>query len=199
MFNKNRKGLIIFLYGIAGGICLSLLIGIGLLFSRGVQTTPAYPTSPAQPTNIRSVFTYTPTPNQISILDEAEIALNTGQPDKVKELLGPTIGNWTSNEDRIRGYRLLGEAELAQGHPQLAVPYFEKLYFYQPTPENLFSLATAYDAGGDIRHALIKYQELAKWENLPQEIDIEFVNMRIYDISRSLGTPVPTLTPTLSP
>ena len=101
----------------------------------------------------------------ITLLDRAQAAAEAGQPEKVKELLSPTIKYWKSNDDLVRGYKLLAEAELAQGHSQLAVPYYEKLYFYQPTADNLFRLATIYDMSGDIRNALVKYQELVKWEN----------------------------------
>ena len=195
MLNKNRSSLITFLSGSAGGICLSLVIGIVLLDSHAQQTHLTNSIPIAQATNIFQASPPEPIPTQTDLLDEAESALNSGQPEKVRELLYPMIEDWTSNDDRIRGYRLLAEAELAQGHAQLAVPYLEKLYFYQPTAENLFFLATIYDTGGDTKNALIKYQELAKWEILPQGIDIEFISMRIYHISRALGTAVPTLTP----
>ena len=194
MLSAKKNPLIIFLIGVAGGICLSLIIGRILLYLRAGQTVQTNSLSSAQVTNI--FLTTTPEPTHVNRLDEAESALNSGQPEKVRDLLFPTIGNWISNDDRIRGYRLLGEAELAQGHPQLAAPYFEKLYFYQPTPENLLLLATIYDAGGDIRKALIKYQELARWENLPPEIDSEFIHARVQHISLALGTPAPTQTPT---
>jgi tetratricopeptide (TPR) repeat protein len=142
-------------------------------------------------------FIPSPTPTQVkqaTPLEEAEEALNSGQPEKVRDLLYPVIETWTSNDDRVRGYELLGEAELVQGHAQLATPHFEKLYFYAPTAENLFILASVYDAGGDICHALEKYQELAKWNPLPPEVDIELVNLRIEQISCALGTPAPTKT-----
>lgn len=199
MLNANRSSLITVLSGLVGGSCLSLVIGIVLLFAHGEQTfqlnsmPTAFATSPYQ------ASTQKPISAQTVSMDAAESALNSGQPEKVRELLYPMIENWESNNDRIRGYKLLGEAELAQGHAQLAVPYFEKLYFYQPTAENLFTLAAVYDAGGDIKNALSKYQELAKWENIPQEIDIELIKMRIDHISRALGTPAPTQTPTQTP
>jgi tetratricopeptide (TPR) repeat protein len=191
----NRRSLTIFASGMLGGFCLSLLIGVGLFYSYTQQMFRPSFTPVTQPINIFQTPESTQISTQTSVLDEAQAALNSGQPEKVRGLLYPMIESWSSNNDRIRGYRLLGEAELSQGHAQLAVPYFEKLYFYEPTAENLFFLATIYDTGGDIKHALTSYQELAKWENLPEDIDIEFVNMRIDDISRALGTPVPTYTP----
>lgn len=197
MIKKKHNPVYNFLIGMMGGICLSLIVGIGLFSSRINQNTQPNSTLVTQPTDTPLISTPQPTPTQLTQLEKAELALDSNQPEKVKELLYPMIENWTSNADRIRGYQLLGQAELEQGHPQLAVPYFEKLYFYEPTAENLFLLATIYDMGGDIKNALIKYQELAKWENLPMEIDIEFINIRIHAISRSLGTPAPTFT--LSP
>lgn len=193
MPNKNHRSLIIFLGGMAGGIFLSILLGIGFFYAHTIQTVQSSYLPIIQPENtFQSPMTI---PSQSNLFDEAEAALDSGQPEKVRELLYPMIDNWTTNQEFIRGYKLLGEAELAQGHAQLAVPYFEKLYFYEPNPENLYLLATVYDAGGNIKIALAKYQELAKWENHPPEVDIEFVNLRIYDISRALGTPVPTHTP----
>jgi hypothetical protein len=180
--------------GIMGGICISLLVGIGLFYSRIAQPDQPAIVSAVQPEVVAQFPTATASPQPDHPLDQAELALNSGYPEQVRDLLYPMIEQWTANEDLIRGYRLLGEAELAQGHPQLAVPYFEKLYFYEPTAENLFMLATVYDAGGDNRNALNRYQELAKWDDLPIEVDIEFVNMRVYQISRALGTPLPTLT-----
>lgn len=195
MQNKNRGPFLIFLTGVVGGICFSLLIGLGLFYSRVTRAAQSYSPPTAQPTAIAHFSTLTSIPSPVNPLDEAESALNSGYPEEVKDLLYPMIEHWTSNDDLRRGYRLLGEAELAQGHAQLAVPYFEKLYFYGPTAENLFLLATVYDAGGNDRNALAKYQELTRWEDLPQEVNIEFVNTRIYDISRALGTPLPTYTP----
>ena len=191
----QRRPVLTFLTGLLGGVCLSLLTGMGLFYSYVTQTLRPNSTPIERPVNILLTATWQPMPSQTSPFDEAETALNAGQPEKVKELLYPAIESWTSNEDRVKGYKLLGEAELMQGHAQLAVPYFEKLYFYEPSAENLFLLATTYDFGGDNKSALSKYQELANWENLPPEIDVEFIDSRVYDISRALGTPVPTHTP----
>jgi hypothetical protein len=198
MQNKSQRSLLIFLGGATAGGCLSLIIGL-ILFSLRAEEARRSTSIPIPTATIPSQnFIASSTPTQITKatpLDEAEDALNTGHPENVRELLYPKIESWTSNDDRIRGYKLLGQAELAQGHAQLAVPYFEKLYFYQPTPENLYFLATVYDMGGDIRNALVKYQELANWENLPPEMDRESLHFRIDHIRRALGMPVPTYTP----
>ena len=196
MPNKNRRPFIVFLSGATGGACVSILIATALFYARVSQTVQVNTIPVVQATNIFQGFTAVPSPTETNSLDDAEAALDSGQPERVRELLYPMIETWSSNDDRIHGYKLLGEAELAQGHPQLAVPYFEKLYFYQPSAENLFYLATTYDTGGDIRNALAKYQDLTNWDDLPSEIDIELINMRIYDLSRALGTPMPTYTPT---
>lgn len=180
---KNNKLLIHFLSGVTGGICLSLILGAGL-FS-------VYLLSINQQIE-REASTPLPVSEQSRLLDEAELALNSGDPKRVRALLYPAIERWTSTDEIVRGYRLLGEAELMQGHAQLSVSYFDKLYVYEPSAENLFLLATAYDMGGDNKNALEKYQELANWEDLPDEIDIVFVKMRIEGLSRTLGTPAPT-------
>lgn len=198
MQSRTQRSLLTFLGGAAGGICLSLIVGLVMLAARAKAAPQAapipIPTATTATVTSQDVFP-SPTSTQASPLDEAEKALNSGQPEKVRDLLYPTIESWSSNDDRVRGYKLLGEAELAQGHAQLAIPHFEKLYFYAPTPVNLYFLATAYDLGGDIRNALVRYQELASWENLPPEIDRGLLQYRIDDIRRSLGTPVPTYTP----
>jgi hypothetical protein len=196
-----HRSLLFFLGGISTGVCLSIIGGAILLATSFKTASP--PTVTAMPTtmitNTISAQLVTPSPTftqlpQPNPLDEAEEALNSGNPEKVRGLLYPMIETWTSNDDRVRGYELLGKAEWAQGHPQLATPHFEKLYFYEPTAENLFTLATAYDAGGNICLALKKYQELAKWEPPPPGVDIELVKLRIEQISCALGTPVPTKT-----
>jgi tetratricopeptide (TPR) repeat protein len=183
MFKKHPT-LTNFLGGLTVGIFLSMAICVAVFYLSVARQLRSSPTPAIESTPS----------TQTTLLDEAEVTLNSGQPEKVRKLLYPIIENWTSNEDRIRGYNLLGQAELAQGHPQLAVPYFERLYSYEPTPENLFLLATTFDAGGDNRNALEKYQELTQREDLPPEIDIEFIKLRIENISRVLGTPIPTQT-----
>lgn len=180
---KNYKLPAYFLSGVTGGICLSLIMGAGLLslYIKSINQTIK-----------RSTTTPVHFSEQSRLLDEAELALESGDPEKVREVLYPIIESWTSNDDIVRGYRLLGEAELMQGHAQLSVPYFDRLYIYEPSAENLFLLATAYDMGGDNKNALEKYQELINLENLPEEIDIELIKLRIEGLSRTLGTPAPT-------
>jgi tetratricopeptide (TPR) repeat protein len=124
-------------------------------------------------------------------LAQAESYLEQGRPEMVHDLLWPSMEQWTSDEDKARGYFLLGMAEMDMGHPQLAAPYFERLFQYDPSPENLLYLAVAYDAGGNIGQALDTYKRLAAWDPSGEEIDIELVNQRIQDISLALGTPAP--------
>ena len=187
--------LINLLGGFAIGICISLWGGVLLLYYDTGETTRINTPQPSDEMHFFETPTLEMLTQEEKLLEEAELALESGETTKVNELLFPIIETWKSTDDLAQGYKLLGHAEVAQGHPQLAVPYFEKLYFYQPTPENLLILAITYDMGGDIRNAIEKYQNLANWEDLPPEIDIEFINMRIQDISHSLGTPVPA-TPT---
>jgi hypothetical protein len=196
MQKRYSKSLLFFLGGISAGVCLSMIAGVVMLAAR-VKTAPL-PTQTAIPTAtiiiptptlvVTPSPTFTPVPPP-SPLEEAEEALDSGNPEKVRGYLYPMIESWSSNDDRVRGYELLGQAELMQGHTQL-----EKLYFYEPTAENLFILATVYDASGDICRALEKYQELAKWNPPPPGVDIELVHLRIEQISCALGTPVPTRT-----
>ena len=159
------------------------------------------PTLPVSQFDSSPTFTLTPTSSwePADLLERAATALNDGHPETVIDLLFPAIEGWTSPDEIARGYELLGTAELYLGHAQLAAPFFERLYFYKPTADNLLSLAMVYDEGGDIDKALERYQELAAWEDLPQYIDRDLINSRIEDISRAMGTPVPTRTPTPTP
>jgi hypothetical protein len=54
------------------------------------------------------------------LLEQAEYYMQTGEPEKVKGLILPVIEYWDRIEDIVAGYRLLGDAEVQQGHYQLA-------------------------------------------------------------------------------
>src|SRR5690349_20451128 len=122
MLNRNRRPLIVFFSGAAGGVCLSASITITLFYSRAMQTIQVNIIATLPATNTVQGFVSISSPTQTSLLDEAESALYAGRPEEVRELLYPIIETWSSNDDRIRGYKLLGDAELAQWHPQLAMP-----------------------------------------------------------------------------
>lgn len=126
------------------------------------------------------------------VLEEAENYMSTGEPEKVKGVILPVIESWDRIEDIVAGYRLLGDAEVQQGHFQLATPYYEKVYFYHPSPDTLFLLAYTYDLGGDLCLAYQYYTRLADWTGYPKgDIDMKFVNERIEEIECLITLPTP--------
>lgn len=175
--------------GLFVGFCIALSVATILIYRTHDQKLKTEPMHLLQSTQTPAMPV---TSLQKELLDLAETELESGHPERVKKLLSPLVDNWVSVDDKIRGYRLLGDAELYLGHPQLAAPYFEDLYLLKPTAENLLLLAMAYDAGGNINRALENYQELASWEDLPSDIDREMIDWRIEEIEHALGTPIPT-------
>jgi hypothetical protein len=190
------------LLGFGIGICISLILA-GMLYANRLNQLSATitPTLPAPTTTIPTqvIETATPivetiepsAPTEEELLAQAEAEIFTDEPEKVKNLLLPVIENWASSSDKARGYKLLGDAEVAQGHPQLAVPYYEEVYFYEPTPDNLFTIAFTEDMGGDLCNALKHYQELNAWGAADVAFDREFVKSRIENIGCTLITWTP--------
>lgn len=187
------------LLGFGIGICI-LLIAIGVLYIINnipnlQSSNPAISVSTMSPTLPSIILTTTQTlttlPSSEEILMEAESRILNGNAESGQELLLSNIEMWTSNKDKAYGYKLLGDAEVSKGHFKLAVPYYEKTFFYQPTPDNLFTIAITEDMGGDLCKAFKHYQKLNSWENSEGTFDKDLVKARIEDISCILGTKVP--------
>jgi tetratricopeptide (TPR) repeat protein len=202
-------------YGIAGfsaGICLAL-VGVEIILAArvnriqsslslvtpvataGTVSTSPSPTatpSPA-PSSTPYPIRHLPTPTRAIrvLIDQADEFIDNGQPEQVKVLLLPHLKDFQSKEDLASIYERLGQAELGQGHFQLAAVYYERLYFNQPSVQNLYTLAICYDAGGNLESALAKYQLLVKLEDTDVEEYREFAEERIKDLSKVLGTPAP--------
>jgi hypothetical protein len=126
-----------------------------------------------------------------TILTQAQQLLISGQPEKVAGLLQPVMDTWNSPDDLAAANKNLGQAEMDMGHPKLAAAYFEKLFIYQPTADNLFLMAVAYDAGGENKKALDKYLLLAALDNAEGQFNREYVHMRIQNLGWVLGTRTP--------
>jgi tetratricopeptide (TPR) repeat protein len=92
-----------------------------------------------------------------ALLAKAEIAGFNGDYEKVMFLLAPNLAKFSVPGEAAEAYSLLGKAEFNSGHPQLAAGYFEQVLVYEPTSANLYFLAVAYDAGGNLNSALEKY------------------------------------------
>ena len=122
------------------GICLAMII----TFSFSVQTALQW---------------YNSAPH--TLLNEARRDLDNKHPQKVLERLQPKLNQFRKVDQQAVAYEYLGQAEIQLGRFQFAAMYFENMYALQPTAEHLYMLATAYDAGGDLRHALKNYRTLA--------------------------------------
>ena len=96
-----------------------------------------------------------------TLLNQARRDLDNKQPQKVLDALKPKLNQFPKVDEKALAYEYLGQAEIQLGRFQFAAMYFENMYALQPTAEHLYMLATAYDAGGDLRHALKNYQTLA--------------------------------------
>lgn len=96
-----------------------------------------------------------------TLLNNARRELEHKQPQKVLDTLKPKLNQFPSVDEQALAYEYLGQAEIQLGHFQFAAMYFENMYVLQPTAEHLYMVATAYDAGGDLRHALKIYKMLA--------------------------------------
>lgn len=186
--------------GFVMGSCISLMMAGVLLAHRlnlSLAATPsAIPESTATATQIDNPViplteTLTPAPSAAGILMEAENDILEGNPERVETLLLPVVESWPSSSDKAQGYKLLGDAETSKEHFRLATPYYEKAYFYQPTPDNLYNIAFAEDISGDLCNAFKHYKELNSWENADGIFDRDFVKSRIEDIGCTLGTRVP--------
>jgi hypothetical protein len=163
------------------------------LMTATTPTSPAFTVTLVQETETIAPVTETAKPptSVEELLAQAEAEIFEGEPERVKDLLFPVIENWASSTNKAYGFKLLGDAEVAKGHPQLAVPYYEKVYFYDPTPDNLFTIALTEDMGGDRCSAFKHYKELDAWEDASGTFDRDFVKSRIEDIGCSLVTKTP--------
>lgn len=187
------------LLGFGIGMCVSLIV-TGTLYIRNnipvqssfnstISVSTMSPTLPSIiPTTTQTLIT--PLSSE-EILMEAEKRILNGNAESGQELLLSSIETWTSYKDKAHGYKLLGDAEVSKGHFKLAIPYYEKTFFYQPTPDNLFTIAITEDMSGNLCDAFKHYQELNSWENSEGTFDKDFVKARIEDISCVLGTKVP--------
>ena len=125
-----------------------------------------------------------------TLLNQAKRDLDTKQPQKVLDMLKPKLNQFPKVDEQAVAYEYLGQAEIQLGHFQFAAMYFENMYALQPTAKHLYMLATAYDAGGDLRHALKNYQMLAGSSTLDAYPYHSLAEQRIKQLLEIL-TPVP--------
>jgi len=195
------------LRGLAIGAGAALLVWgamlAWLLFGRGAALAPdlaaAGTASPAQafasPTPVR-VTLHTELP-QPEVLRLAERAYLENRFADVKDTLLPGLGSLQTPEDRAHAYQLLGDAEVQQGHYQLAAGYYEGLYQNAPDVEALYLLARTYDLGGDLEAAYQKYRLLSEQYAALPEADRQAIDGRLEHLRAILATrgKAPTFTP----
>jgi hypothetical protein len=97
------------------------------------------------------------------------VALETGDliwsdPGNAIDALEGLLGVLDHPADKKRALDLLAEAELYQGHAQLAAAYFAQSYAAEPTLDSLFNLGWAYYIGGDRVHALETFKKCTDWK-----------------------------------
>ena len=196
MEKHTQRTIISFTTGFLLGACLSVISIVVFYFYQ--EAKPLSLPVPSQmflstPTASKAiVFTPTgtviliPTPTVDNILMIAESYILEGRVEEAKELILSEIDNWELGNDKARGYKLLGDGETYIGHYQLAAPYYEKMYFYEPTPENLYIVAINYDLAGDLCSAYEKYQKILSMDDIGENIDLELIKARVEDIKCSI-------------
>ncbi len=143
----------------------------------------------------------TATPPAFDLFEQAERYMARGEPEKVRSLLFPRLGEIQTDKDLAQAYELMGQAEVAQGHFLIAAGLFESMVSYQPSAENLFLLASAYDIGGDLKHAQEKYEQLLALDEPDVETYREIAEARSQDLKDILSRRYPpgTFAPIISP
>lgn len=185
-------------YGLAGfGLGLLALLGVlsVWLWAQGGGLDAAADLTPTQlaPTpKPRASRTPRPTASPAEqALAQAEAALDS-DPQTTIDLLTPLLNQLAEPAHLARAYRALALAYSQLGRYQFAASYFKRLYDLEPTAENLWQLARAYDLGGDLAQALARYQELAAWPAASGEFYQTLAQERIEHLMDVLGTATPT-------
>jgi tetratricopeptide (TPR) repeat protein len=130
-------------------------------------------------------------PEIYKILEQADKAIQSGNPQKAIDLILPNIDKWPSPIDKATGYQLLAVSEFNLGNPQKAIPYAKKMVENDHGAFSLFLLAQAYDASGDLKNALATYQQILALNQTDDRVDYAVVRERAATLSQTLGTPMP--------
>jgi tetratricopeptide (TPR) repeat protein len=178
----------------------------GLFVANRVVTGPlalATQTAAARALQLR-LSTRTPAPIQsagqpqgkpTSVAEEwfvqAQELLDRNRPQDVLDLLRPKIDQMTNTQDRADAYDFMGQAEFQLRHYQLAAVHFSKLQELQPSREHLFTLAYAYDMGGDLERALASYAELVDRDGYVDDDYYFMAVARVKELGRIVATPTP--------
>ncbi len=166
---------------------LGLVIGLALIAAR--QVWALY----RNVADIHAYFDQRITASETQgLLAKATMAGLNGDYEGVKSILLPNIEKFTNAAEAGEAYSLLGKAEYSLGHPQLAAGYFEKMYLYEPSSGNLFTLAQTYDEGGNLDLALSHYSLFLSSLDATATGDmINFAQQRVREIMRLKGLATP--------
>jgi tetratricopeptide (TPR) repeat protein len=217
--NSTKRGptpsviLIFLLVGILVGVFLGVVLVVVFSFTikanpPGTNLVPSQPEMTAiEIGEEKTAIKIGPTEMPPTIFEQAERAIASQEPYKVKEILLPQLKSLSTWDELARAYRLLGDAEFSQGHFNLAAGYYESLYSYESNLDNLFLLATTYDQGGDLERAYQKYLLLANAGDQGFQEQRKLIDARLGDIKDVLSrrykgillTPEPTYTPRARP
>lgn len=119
------------------------------------------------------------------LIAKAQYFALKGQNQEVIDTLSPNIQIFTNRYEAAKANGLLGTAEFQLGHPLLAAGHFELMYVNNPTSENLYKVALAYDAGGNLNTALEKFMlAISANDGSLQPEEIAYAQQRIRDIQQ---------------
>jgi tetratricopeptide (TPR) repeat protein len=130
-------------------------------------------------------------PEIYKILEQADKAIQSGEPQQAINLILPKIEKWSSPIDKATGYQLLAVSEFNLGNPQKAIPYAKKMVENDHSAFGLFLLAQSYDSSGDLKNALATYQQILALSQTDDRVDYTLVRERAATLSQTLGTPMP--------
>jgi hypothetical protein len=117
------------------------------------------------------------------LLGKAGYAVLNDDNEAVISILLPNISKFTNRNEASQAYGFLAAAEYKLGHPQLAAGYLELMYANEPTTHNLYTLALAYDGGGNLKKALEKYALVVSFQDgTVQPNEIAYAQQRIQEI-----------------
>lgn len=192
-----------FAVGITVGLAISALLVVERIdqFATLATTTAhvaATETMAFRATATAVAFRMQPTATQsieeILMWGERELKSHGENPQVVIERLIPLLSQVEREEDRIRIYEILAEAETWSGHAQRAAAYYELVFEARQDPELLLKIAIAYDLGGNLQRAWEHYRKYIEWPGVKDGTWTEMAEKRaeeIHDILSSLSTASP--------
>jgi len=131
------------------------------------------------------------------LLTKGQLLKKQGHPDEAREAFEAVLANQTSSgKEKAQALYEIGEIYMAQNKPQLAVPYFQRIYVMHARWRDWVAKAylrsgEAFEALKDNQAARRSYQELTEKEDLSTTEETLKARTRL----NALGGPLPTPTP----